>query len=196
MATGIVVQHSSVNDDWVTPPEYVAAVHEVFGGPPDLDPASSQQHNIWLQAKRILTRGDGGRGLGSLEVDWAPVGESVWVNPPGGTTNNVPGQTSMTGLFWQKTLDYLYVFNDALFMGFTLELLRLSQRYGSRGAATFPHVLPRSRLRFWRYTRKGTFEPGRSPGHASTIVYLPGRLNRTEEFVRAFKHFGDVVVPR
>lgn len=51
---------SSTSSDWHTPPHIIAAVHEVFGGPPDLDPASSEEANRTVRALHIYTEHDDG----------------------------------------------------------------------------------------------------------------------------------------
>jgi hypothetical protein len=51
---------SAMSSDWRTPPHVIAAVHEVFGGPPDLDPASSEEANRTVRARHIYTEHDDG----------------------------------------------------------------------------------------------------------------------------------------
>jgi ParB family chromosome partitioning protein len=67
------VAHNSGENEWYTPPEYIAAAHLVLGDI-DLDPASSPVANEIVQAKRIFTRQENG-----LTQEWQG---KIWMNPP------------------------------------------------------------------------------------------------------------------
>lgn len=67
---------SAAKDDWNTPPWLVAAVHQVLGGPPALDPCSN--HTSVVGAERSIARPDDG-----LSASWAGA-RSVFLNPPFG----------------------------------------------------------------------------------------------------------------
>lgn len=74
-ATGIAfVSHNSGENEWYTPPSYIAAARVVMGGI-DLDPASSEIANRIVNAAQIFTEQDNG-----LVQDW-PIGR-IWMNPP------------------------------------------------------------------------------------------------------------------
>ena len=60
-------------DEWYTPGEYIDLAREVMGGI-DLDPASCEYAQRWVQADRYFTKDDDG-----LAQEW--VG-TVWLNPP------------------------------------------------------------------------------------------------------------------
>lgn len=67
---------TATREDWATPPWLVAAVHQVLGGPPELDPCSNQQSVVG--ARRAIQLPESG-----LLASWDDAG-SIFVNPPFG----------------------------------------------------------------------------------------------------------------
>lgn len=61
------------NDEWYTPPQYIEAARSVMGAI-DLDPASNEVANQYIQATRFFSLEDS-----AFEHEW--VGR-VWMNPP------------------------------------------------------------------------------------------------------------------
>jgi hypothetical protein len=70
------VTHNGGGNEWYTPPAILAVAHKVLG-PIDLDPASTPQANMQVQARRFFTLADNG-----LHQPWHG---KVWLNPPYGT---------------------------------------------------------------------------------------------------------------
>src|SRR5262249_50102678 len=68
------VSHNSGEQHWYTPPEYLDAVRQVFGGEIDLDPASSGIAQQTVKAAKYFTTEDDG-----LTQPW---GGRVFLNPP------------------------------------------------------------------------------------------------------------------
>jgi hypothetical protein len=66
---------ATYKDDYWTPPEVCRVVHTLFGGPPELDPASCPEANAYMQARRIYTKEQDG-----LLRDWSA--RTLWLNPP------------------------------------------------------------------------------------------------------------------
>jgi hypothetical protein len=130
------VQHSSITDQHFTPPEVTEAAKKVMGGIA-LDPASSSQANLLVGADRIYTEADNG-----LDQRWQA--KSVFLNPPGGKTNNRSNQQ-----IWFNKLYEAWQLGDvdqAIYLGFQLSILRLCPQIWQKA---LPVVVPSDRLAFW-----------------------------------------------
>lgn len=177
------IQHSSRTDNWSTPKSIVEMIHEVIGEP-DLDPASSEINNRYIQATRIITAKENG-----LTTDWisdlTPI--SIYVNPPGGKIGN----KSMTKLFWQRLMEYRNagLVTEAIFMFFSVEGLQNTQSLIT-SATDFPICIPAKRIKF--VSECGSKN---QPSHSNAIVYVPGLVNSTDTFYRVFKELGAIMVP-
>lgn len=87
------VLHSSESNEWYTPAQYVDAARELMGGI-DLDPATSEQANATVKAKKIYTVDDDG-----FAKQWKGC---VWLNPPYGREE---GEGSNQARWTQKLID-------------------------------------------------------------------------------------------
>lgn len=81
--------------------------------------------------------------------------------------------------------------SHAIFLAFNPELLQTSQRRSHPSLADFPICAVERRIRF---VAPGG-QSGPSPAHSNLIVYVPGWLDRTDDFARTFSVLGKIVVP-
>lgn len=71
----LIGNHSTnINDEWMTPPEYIRSAKKVFGGSIDLDPATSLMAQELIRAGLYYTVDNPG-----LNQNWYG---KVWMNPP------------------------------------------------------------------------------------------------------------------
>lgn len=173
----MIAQHSSATNEHPTPAHVVELARKVLGTI-DLDPATTPEFNETVRAARIYS-GDRFDGLAEL---WHG---RVFCNPPGGTLkdrNEIKrwGTRSRACAWWRKLTEECAAGRvpEAIFVGFTLELLRSTQSDGP-----WPHpfdftvCVPRERLAF----------KGKDPTHANVIVYVGGWC---EQFKKVFQELG------
>lgn len=171
------VKHSSGSVEWYTPGEYIIAARGVFGTHIDLDPASCAAANECVDANRY-------HAAGGLEADWSGA-SNVFLNPPGGKLRG----KSLPMLFWQKLVGYAdsRSIGEAIMICFSIEQLQTSQLNG-RSMVEYPFCIPRRRIAFDSPDGKKS-----QPSHANAIIYVPGYLDHTEEFVDVFSQFGTTI---
>lgn len=200
------IQHSSSSNEHYTPEDYVLAGRNTMGGI-DFDPATSLEANAWIRAPYFCTYGSD-----VLHVPWALEGAAplrTWLNPPGGKylkdkttgkwveTKPKPGKKgagfgiSSAFVWWEKLQAEWWTrrIHQAIFVGFTLEILRTSQA-AALPVQCFHRCYPKDRIRF--ITPGG--EEGDSPGHGNVIAYLPPTnepgASSFERFAHHFHGFG------
>lgn len=165
------IQHSSRSDRWFTPPYILDLVREVLGVI-GLDPASEETANEHVGALRFFTEN-------ALSREWKA--NTVFLNPPGSKVGN----QSQSALFWQKLVKEFECGNvkEAIFMGFSVELLAVAQGYGVKSPLEYTICVPAKRIKFIDPT-----SPGKSsPSHSNVIVYLgPNK----EKFCKVFSKLG------
>jgi hypothetical protein len=184
-------QHLSTSVELYTPTYIVEAVRTVLGGI-DLDPASCALAQEVVAADAWYGPGTEYVNTNSHELEPIEDGLSmpwhgrVFLNPPGG---RVPKEyagcgTKSNAALWWGALASQWQSGDveaAIFVGFTLEILRSAQALDVPQPLDFPLCVPSKRIAFDTAVgyddRDGTptFErvPSKSPTHANVIVYLP-----------------------
>ena len=221
----MIPQHSSESNEFYTPKWLVDGALHVFGGPPDLDPASSVIANQLSGAKRIHTAEDNG-----LWQDWSWA-KSIFLNPPGGLVDEkcrtvirgskalgrtactetgscgLPpghkhkGVTSSAAMWWHK-LGWWWNGSvhrvpeaRAVFVLFSLELLQTTQKFRD---VPHPHDFA-SCLPEDRIDFDkivgSSREPGGQPTHANLIVLLSNERDVARKFRDTFSPWGKILIP-
>lgn len=194
------IQHSSKTQSHYTPSDIVEAVRRTMGGI-DLDPASCDQANKVVKAESYITKDQNG-----LLQDWGVWGNmrgpsKVFLNPPGEREHGTKGRPN-SQLWWPKLCaEYLAGrVEQAIYVGFSLELLQTAQGGTGPMPLDFPFCIPAKRVNFLGED----LQPQGSPTHANVIIYLPPcgpdmKEEYTEDsiygFRCAFSEIGRVVVP-
>ncbi len=197
--------HSSVSNEFYTPPAIVEAARATMGGI-DLDPASCAEANEVVRAADFF--GPGGRASNGLLWAWAEAGrlqKRVFLNPPGGKA----GKRSSAVVWWEKLCKEWQAGNvqQAVFICFNLEVLNTTQA-SPLPCLDFPVCYFRQRPRFWP---PGTPPELRGisgkPKYPGCAVYVPreteglrryrGRFEPDDltRYSEAFAPLGRVVVP-
>jgi hypothetical protein len=197
MSTAIP-QHSSESNEHYTPSAIIEVCRETMGGI-DLDPASCKLANHELvHATTYLTKEDDG-----LRCQWHG---RIFCNPPGGKYRVIngkltpviskgPGDSSAATWFYKAVMEWKLGRAEAVcFLGFTLELLRITQARPPC-AAQFPFCLLKDRTDFLR-DNNSKLVPQGQPTHANVLVCItnhPAIIARFEKYASAL---GVVVVPQ
>jgi hypothetical protein len=189
-------QHSAESVEHGTP-EFLAEKIRLTLGGIDLDPASSRLANKVIRARRIYTKHSNG-----LDKPWFG---RVYLNPPGGDVRGrgmrrerhfggglycSPTAMSRAAIWWAKLV---YEFqrertDEAMFMGFTLEIQRSAQNATGPQPSEFAYCIPRRRIRYDDISGPERV-PTSKPPHANIIVLM----SRTDETLRRFvEHFHTV----
>jgi len=178
----ILPQHSSETVEHYTPLYIVDAARRVLGGI-DLDPASCAMAQDLIKAE-VWYGENSSDGEDGLEEPW---GGRVFLNPPGGRVSEKGlGTSSNAALWWAKLASEWQAgeVEAAIFVGFTLEILRSAQALDVPQPLDFPICVPKSRIKFDTPVYSDQGEPyqreaSSSPTHANVIVYLPPRVPGT-----------------
>jgi hypothetical protein len=135
-------QHSHISVCHYTPLSIVNKWRSVVGGRIDLDPASDEFGNQYIHATKIYTEADDG-----LNKPWSG---NILCNPPGLSESG-----GGAALWWNKLLQEFCRDGsiNALFVGFSLELLQTAQRFPVPQPLDYTYCIPKRRLKFDVNTR-------------------------------------------
>lgn len=167
---GVTGQTSAISEDWYTPPLYVAAVRELFGGTIDLDPASCPEANMTVAASNIYTA-----EVDGLRMPWAG---NVYLNPPWGRKGSAKRAfvTKAIGCYTSGAI--------------TAAVLALNSNAATSAwfedLFAYPICFPNHRVKHY-----GPGGAGGAPNSGTVFVYLGRDI---EGFIRIFSRFGPVVV--
>lgn len=191
------IRHSTENNEFATPLWLVEISRTVLGAI-DLDPASSHRVNREVRASRIYTVVENGllqsrwEGRTFLNCPGGLVdgsGRAVYRKtklrhgcdrtgacglPPGHSHQDV---CSSQVVWWRALCKQWQLGNvpAAFFVGFSLELLQACQDGDDPGPhpLSFPHCIPKKRIRFDIITPEGERVSGTQPTHSNVLVLLP-----------------------
>jgi hypothetical protein len=165
----MIPQHSSESVEHFTPLHITALVDELMDGIV-LDPASTPLANEGIGALHIYTAEDDG-----LTKHWSA--RSLFLNPPGGKApENRFGIRSNAALWWWKLARSWSIgaVTEAVFVGFTMEIMRTTQLQDVPSVLHFPFCIPRRRIAFDKPDAEfATRVASKSPAHGNVLVYLP-----------------------
>jgi phage N-6-adenine-methyltransferase len=165
LLNGTHVSFNSGEDEWYTPPEYIAAATEVMGRI-DLDPASSERANRIVKASKYYDEKSDG-----LAQFWAG---KVWMNPP--------YAAELIGLFISKFAKH--VLNGDISEGIVLVNNATETRwFNDLISVAAAVVFPNGRIRF--IDKKG--KASGTPLQGQAVVYVGENV---EKFISVFGAFG------
>lgn len=160
------VSQNSGDNEWFTPPEFIAAARAVMGTI-DLDPASTIEANTVVNAEAIFTERDNG-----LDQEWYG---NVWMNPP----------------YAQPAIGH---FADKLIKEYLAERVEQAcvlvnnatetKWWQTMGRYANAVCFPSGRVRFWHPDK-----PSAAPLQGQSIIYLGEHIDK---FDREFKPLGVV----
>jgi hypothetical protein len=161
--------------EWYTPAVYADAARQAFGGPINLDPASSIEANLTICAQAIYTR-----EVNGLTKEWWG---NVWLNAPSAEKGLHNGQRD-----WQRKLLAEYEagrVNQAVMLVYRVA----TDTKWFQELFKYPLCFVNGRIKF--VAPVGVYAKPRSqPLHASAFCYLGPRPG---QFADAFNRFGWVI---
>lgn len=174
------ILHSSENNEWYTPLEYIELVYAVMVTI-DLDPASSEKANEIVDAEKIYTIETDGL---AHQDEWEG---RVFLNPPYGKTARKSNQD-----IWTSAL--LRAYHKGLVKEAIALVNAVPDRNWFKPLWDFPICFCYDRIKFL----DENLVPQTSPTHPNAFVYLPSHYDEelaTEDFFAKFSSIGHVVFP-
>lgn len=182
---------SSRTAERYTGEEIAPLIVRTFGGPPDVDPASSRAANVVIGARRIITRRQDGRAR-CWSANGRPGGPAsrAWINPP----SEGQGDVRTWWIKAQKERAAGHV-SDLLFLVFRVDALQ-SMTLGASKAG-FP--LPQDAWQCQCMRRLTFWTPGEKIKHAmhgSIVLLQSNDPEMIARFHESFGSIGPIVPPR
>lgn len=166
---------TSLSQEWGTPPKYVAAVRQFFGGRIDLDPCSNKNSLVDAKVEYSLPKQDG------LRESWDY--PTIYVNPPYGA-DRVHGTTIKN---WLRRCATARVDHGAEVLALIPVATNTSHwKHYVWGVAAGIAFLYDTRLRFLENGR----DTGKGAPMSCAIVYWGNQIDR---FADVFSPYGAVV---
>ena len=161
------VSYNSGENEWYTPPEYIQAARDVMGDI-DLDPASTTEANLIIQARTFYSAQDNG-----LEQEWKG---RVWMNPP--------YSSGLIEKFIEKLLNNIEVesISEAIVL---VNNATDTKWFQSMLYHTKAICFPAGRIHFWNTKKESA-----SPLQGQAILYFGDNI---ESFKDIFSMFGGIV---
>lgn len=163
----------SASNEWYTPTLYLTTIRKMFGGTIDLDPASCEMAQAYVQANRYFTQKENG-----LAIDWEAT--TVFCNPPYGAVER--GGTTVKHWIAKALAEY----ED----GHAKEVILLLNAFTSSAwfKPLWDHTIcfVEKRIQFVSPTQAGAVQPT----HGNVFVYLGPNVER---FAALFSPHGAVV---
>lgn len=163
------VANNSGDNEWYTPAEYIAAAHAVMGGI-DLDPASTEEANGTVGARRFFTAEQDGLAQRWCTETGAPA--ALYMNPP--------YATGLVDRFAAKLIEE----RDAGHVRAAVVLTNNSTEtrwFQAMAAGASALCLPKGRVKFWHPRKEAV------PLQGQAILYLGPD---PDAFCRAFRDLG------
>lgn len=196
--TAFAARHTMDSPEWYSPSAVVEAARTLMGKI-DLDPASHEEANGIVKARRFFSIEDSG-----LKQSWSA--DTVFINPPGG----------LVGQFWKMALNEQSRYGQLIWIGYSLEQLQTLQNVSRHTPLHFAMCVPSRRMAFIENAAKkverlakidaeneqrrldgrklkARNEKADSPSHGNYITYM-GRDANLPAFASIFVQFGTVVL--
>lgn len=176
MQQAMQVLTSRATTSWYTPPEYIGMVRAVLGDI-DLDPASDELPQTWIQADRYFTAEFDDKLRPTLEHDWYG---RVWLNPP--FDNSAAWVKKLIEQFEKRTVTEAILLVNS----------NLGYKWYEDLWTRFPVCCVRERIRFVK--ADGTI--GGQSKRGQTFVLFTHSDETLKRFISVFGAIGRIILPQ
>jgi hypothetical protein len=188
---------SSKTEEHWSPPEIVEPSKLVFGGNPDLDPASTLECNlVCVNATNIFTKKQNG-----IRCHWFGC---VWCNPPSSDKDGM-----YAWQWWNKAAEEFVLsrVRAVIFVVFNPSTIQVAQYHAKQAGLPPPQwgsrCEPMQRIDYLKPNTSQTMIAGTGPSiirggappHPSSIILLSDSPEMHARFNAAYSHLGEVLPP-